>query len=214
MPRLQLTHEMELMGKLRAGHARPLLFVQRKTFRNPAVLYWPQRKGKNAMLPILIVDDEPHIARLIEMTLEPLGQPLVLACDGEQAADLLEKQQFDLVLLDVMLPGVDGFALMDYIAPTGTPVIYAEVDPDNRTVTQNGRAVELTPREFTLLLVLVRARGQALYRDILYERVWGPDAEPNPRALDLHIHRLRKKLDWADKIVTVPKVGYKLLAER
>ena len=39
MPRLQLTHEMELMGKLRAGHARPLLFVQRKTFRNPAVLY-------------------------------------------------------------------------------------------------------------------------------------------------------------------------------
>mgnify|MGYP002227901478 FL=1 len=63
-------------------------------------------------------------------------------------------------------------------------------------------------------MVLVRARGQALYRDILYERVWGPDAEPNPRALDLHIHRLRKKLDWADKIVTVPKVGYKLLAER
>ena len=90
----------------------------------------------------------------------------------------------------------------------------AEADPDNRTVTQNGRAVELTPREFTLLLVLVRARGQALYRDILYERVWGPDAEPNPRALDLHIHRLRKKRDWADKIVTVPKVGYKLLAER
>ena len=166
-----------------------------------------------------------------------------------------------------MLPGVDGFALMDYIAPTGTPVIFltaknavadrvrglklgaydyivkpfapaellarvegllrhtgrraatlrvfdAEVDPDNRAVTQNGRALELTPREFTLLLVLVRARGQALYRDILYERVWGPDAEPNPRALDLHIHRLRKKLDWADKIVTVPKVGYKLLAER
>ena len=90
----------------------------------------------------------------------------------------------------------------------------AEVDPDNRTVTQNGRAVELTPREFTLLLVLVRARGQALYRDILHERVWGPDAEPNPRALDLHIHRLRKKLGWADKIVTVPKVGYKLLVER
>ena len=183
------------------------------------------------MLPILIVDDEPHIARLIEMTLEPLGQPLVLACDGEQAADLLEKQQFDLVLLDVMLPGVDGFALMDYIAPTGTPVIFLTAKNAvadrvrglklgaydyivNRTVTQNGRAVELTPREFTLLLVLVRARGQALYRDILYERVWGPDAEPNPRALDLHIHRLRKKLDWADKIVTVPKVGYKLLAER
>lgn len=216
------------------------------------------------MLPILIVDDEPHIARLIEMTLEPLGQPLVLACDGEQAADLLEKQQFDLVLLDVMLPGVDGFALMDYIAPTGTPVIFltaknavadrvrglklgaydyivkpfapaellarvegilrhtgrrdavlhvwdADIDPDSRTVTRAGRAVELTPRELELLLVLVRAQGQTLYREALYECVWGPDAEPNPRALDLHIHRLRRKLGWEDKIVTVPKIGYRLL---
>ena len=162
------------------------------------------------MLPILIVDDEPHIARLIEMTLEPLGQPLVLACDGEQAADLLEKQQFDLVLL----ARVEGLLRHTGRRAATLRVFDAEVDPDNRTVTQNGRAVELTPREFTLLLVLVRARGQALYRDILYERVWGPDAEPNPRALDLHIHRLRKKLDWADKIVTVPKVGYKLLAER
>ena len=70
MPRLQLTHEMELMGKLRAGHARPLLFVQRKTFRNPAVLYWPQRKGKNAMLPILIVDDAVSYTHLTLPTTE------------------------------------------------------------------------------------------------------------------------------------------------
>ena len=67
------------------------------------------------MLPILIVDDEPSIAQLIAMTLEPLGQPLIIAHDGERAADLLETQKFDLVILDVMLPGVDGFALMDYI---------------------------------------------------------------------------------------------------
>ena len=72
------------------------------------------------MLPILIVDDEPHIARLIEMTLEPLGQPLVLACDGEQAADLLEKQQFDLVLLDVMLPDIDGFEICRSIRASGS----------------------------------------------------------------------------------------------
>lgn len=218
------------------------------------------------MLPILIVEDEPNIAGLIEMTLEPLGQPLVIANDGERAADLIETKQFDLVLLDVMLPGVDGFELMRYIAPTGTPVIFltaknavadrvrglklgaydyivkpfapaellarvegllrhtgrraavltvfdAAVDPDGRTVTQNGRAVDLTPREFDLLLVLVRERGRTLYRETLYERVWGPDAEPNPRALDLHIHRLRKKLGWADKIVTVQKVGYRLEKE-
>ena len=60
------------------------------------------------MLPILIVDDEPHIARLIEMTLEPLGQPLVLDCDGEQAADQQAKHQFGLVQQHVLLPGVAG----------------------------------------------------------------------------------------------------------
>ena len=216
------------------------------------------------MRPILIVEDEPTIADLIEMTLEPLGQPLIKALDGERAADLLETTQFDLVLLDVMLPGVDGFALMDYIAPTGTPVIFltakaavedrvrglrlgaydyivkpfappellarvegllrhtgrraatlqvfdAVIDPDNRTVTQNGVPVELTPREFELLLALVRARGQLLYRDALYERVWGLASEAGARTVDIHIHRLRKKLHWDDKIVTVPKVGYKLL---
>ena len=76
------------------------------------------------MLPILIVDDEPHIARLIEMTLEPLGQPLVLACDGEQAADLLEKQQFDLVLLDVMMPVMDGWEVCRKLrAKDNTPII-------------------------------------------------------------------------------------------
>lgn len=76
------------------------------------------------MRPILIVEDEPAIADLIEMTLEPLGQPLIKAHTGDEAADLLEHTLFDLILLDVMLPGVDGFALMDYIAPTGTPVIF------------------------------------------------------------------------------------------
>lgn len=216
---------------------------------------------------IFCVEDDASIRDIEVYTLQSTGFEAEGFADSAAFFAALKTKTPQLVLLDVMLPGVDGFALMDYIAPTGTPVIFltaknavadrvrglklgaydyivkpfapvellarvegllrhtgrraatlrvfdAEVDPDNRTVTQNGRAVELTPREFTLLLVLVRARGQALYRDILYERVWGPDAEPNPRALDLHIHRLRKKLDWADKIVTVPKVGYKLLAER
>ena len=219
------------------------------------------------MNPILIVDDEAAIAMLVRRILTEAGYRCQAVTDSRAAANLLEKNRYDLVLLDVMMPHLDGYDLLAYLRPTGTPCIFitakdavaervrglnsgaddyivkpfapaellarvegllrhtgrraatlrvfdAEVDPDNRTVTQNGRAVELTPREFTLLLVLVRARGQALYRDILYERVWGPDAEPNPRALDLHIHRLRKKLDWADKIVTVPKVGYKLLADR
>lgn len=148
------------------------------------------------------------------MTLEPLGQPLIKAHTGNEAANLLESTLFDLILLDVMLPGVDGFTLMDYIAPTGTPVIFltakhgggpgaagcgwarmttsssplprqscwpgwkaccatparraatlqafdAVIDPDNHIVTQNGTRVELTPREFDLLLALGPCPGAA-----------------------------------------------------
>ena len=62
-----------------------------------------------------------------------------------------------------------------------------------------------------LLLAPARARGQLLYREALYERVWGLDSNAGPRTVDIHIHRLRKKLHWDHKIVTVPKVGYKLL---
>ena len=65
-----------------------------------------------AMRPILIVEDEPAIADLIEMTLEPLGQPLIKAHTGNEAANLLESTLFDLILLDVMLPGIDGIELL------------------------------------------------------------------------------------------------------
>ena len=216
------------------------------------------------MNPILIVDDEAAIAMLVRRILTEAGYRCQAVTDSRAAANLLEKNRYDLVLLDVMMPHLDGYDLLAYLRPTGTPCIFitakdavaervrglnsgaddyivkpfapaellarvegllrhtgrraatlrvfdAEVAPDNRTVTQNGRAVELTPREFDLLLALVRAQGQALYRETLYERVWGLDAEPTPRALDLHIHRLRKKLNWADKIVTVPKIGYRLI---
>ena len=76
------------------------------------------------MYPVLIVEDEPAIADLIELTLRRLAYPCVQACTGGEAADLLSAQRFDLVLLDVMLPDIDGFALMEFIAPTGTPVIF------------------------------------------------------------------------------------------
>lgn len=217
------------------------------------------------MYPVLIVDDEPAIADLIEMTLETLGYRCVKAADGEAAADLLERQRFDLILLDVMLPGVDGFALMDYIAPTGTPVIFltarasvadrvrglklgaydyivkpfapdellarvdglmrhtgrrdakiklwdVEIDPDACTVTRGGAPVELAPREYALLLTLVQNRGVALYRSVLLERVCGLESDAGPRALDLYISRLRKKLGWGRHIQTVSGIGYRLEA--
>ncbi len=212
------------------------------------------------MNPVLIVDDEKAIADLIEITLQPDYQ-CVKAYSGEQAADLIESRKFDLILLDVMLPGVDGISLMEYIRPTGTPVIFITaktavedrvrglragaydyivkpfaadellarvdglmrhmglrsetirlwdvcIDPRTHTVSKGGVPVSLTPREYDLLMVLVRNRGAALYRDVLFERVWGLDSDAAIRTLDIHISRLRKKLGWSGRLRAVPKIGY------
>ena len=218
------------------------------------------------MKPILIVEDEANIRGLIALSLRRSGYETVQAKDGAEAANLLEKQMFDLVLLDVMLPEIDGFTLIDYILPKSIPVIYitaksslkdrvyglhlgaddyivkpfeplellarvesvlrrsgrgakslkafgVQVDPLAVQVTQNGQPVHLTPREYDLLVQLMRSRGVAIYRSVLYERVWGGEPENDTRTLDLHIQRLRQKLGWADKIETVRGVGYKLKKE-
>lgn len=222
--------------------------------------------GVSRMNKILIVEDEEAISSLIEMSLVRAGYRCETADDGLVAADLIEENVYDLVLLDVMLPGLDGYELMDYLRPTGTPVIFitakgslgdrvkglrlgaddyivkpfevpeliarvesvlrrtgrggqtlhawdVELDTVARTVTKNGVPVALTPREFDLLELLIRNRGMALYRETLFERVWGGEPENDTRTLDLHINRLRKKLGWQTRITTVYKIGYKLERE-
>lgn len=218
------------------------------------------------MYRILVVEDERPISDLIEMNLSEAGYTCVCAYDGLEAANLLEKEGYDLVLLDIMLPKVSGYELLDFIKPLGIPVIFltakgtmadkvkglrlgaddyivkpfeiaelvarvesvlrrtgrggrmlrawdVQLDAVARTVTKAGEPVGLTPREFDLLEQLLRNRGAALYRDALFERVWGGEMDPDTRTLDLHINRLRKKLGWHDKITTVYKVGYKLEKE-
>ena len=75
---------------------------------------------------------------------------------------------------------------------------------------KSGREVLLTPKEFDLLVLLVENKNFALYRETIFEKVWGTELEFETRTLDLHIQRLRKKLDLKDKIVTVYKIGYML----
>lgn len=215
------------------------------------------------MEPVLIVEDEPAIADLIEMTLAPHGYPCRQARSAEEAADLLDAERFSLVLLDVMLPGADGFALMDYIGERDVPVVFvtarAEVadrvrglragaydyiakpfapdellarvdglmrrtgragpglfvwgvviDCARRTVSKDGKPVRLTPREYDLMMMLVRNRGIALYRGVLMDRVWGDECPESTRTLDIHISRLRTKLGWKSCLVSVPGVGYRL----
>ena len=214
---------------------------------------------------ILIVEDETNIARLIQMSLSRAGYSCTVLNDGMEAANCIEQNSFDLALLDIMLPGLDGYALLEYLRPMGTPVIFitaksalkdrvqglrlgaddylvkpfeieelmarvetvlrrtgkggrvltafdVELDTVSRTVTKGGKPLDLTPLEFGLLEQLMRNRGAALYRDVLYERVWGGEMA-DTRTLDLHIQRLRKKLGWQDRIETVYKVGYRLKKE-
>lgn len=76
------------------------------------------------MIHILIVEDEKPISNLIRISLKKAGYLCTCAYNGAEAADILETQRFDLILLDIMLPEIDGFSLMEYIRPMGIPVIF------------------------------------------------------------------------------------------
>lgn len=215
------------------------------------------------MIDILIVEDEQAIANLIHMNLTAEGYRCTTAYDGKQGADLIEQNNYDLILLDIMLPEITGYELLEYVRPMGTPVIFitargslsdriwglkigaddyivkpfqigeliarveavlrrtgkanqllvvddVEIHLDSRIVLKGGSPVELTVKEFDLLVELVRNKNVALYRERLYELVWGEPFTGETRTLDSHIQRLRRKLGWDDKIKTVFRIGYRL----
>ena len=215
------------------------------------------------MLNVLIVEDEQAIANLIYVNLSDEGYRCTCAFDGKQGADFIEKENYDLILLDIMLPEIDGYELLEYIKPLGTPVIFltakgavndrikglklgaddylvkpfqvgellarveavlrrygksekqlsfadVSINTDSRQVIKNEQIIDLTVKEFDLLVELVRNKNVALYRDRLYEKVWGEVFVGETRTLDSHIQRIRKKLGWEDRIKTVFRIGYRL----
>ncbi|MGN0342193.1 MAG: response regulator transcription factor [Roseburia sp.] len=215
------------------------------------------------MIRILIVEDERAISDLIKLNLSKVGYQCICAYDGLEAADLLEEQNFDLIILDIMLPKINGYELMEYIRPLQIPVIFltakatlddrmkgltsgAEdymvkpfevvellarvnivlrryhksesqlrfgdilVDVENQTVTKAGCEVELTPKELELLVFFMRNRNITLFREKIYEEIWGTEYSVESRTLDLHVQRLRKKLNMGDALKTIFKVGYRL----
>ena len=220
------------------------------------------------MKRVLVVEDEASIREMVALNLKMAGWEVVEAPSAERALELMHSEEHcDAALLDIMLPGLDGYALLECLRPQGVPVIFitaksavkdrvqglrlgaddyitkpfaAEelvarmetvlrrtgrggrelcaydvvLDTVNHTARRNGEPVELRRLEYDLLELLMRNRGAALYRDVMYERVWGgePDSE-SLRTVDTHIARLRKKLGWADRIETVTKIGYRLKKE-
>jgi len=215
------------------------------------------------MQKILIVEDEQAIANLIKVNLSDEGYTCTCAYDGKQGADLIESENFDLILLDIMLPEIDGYELLEYVKPLGVPVIFITakgavnerikglrlgaddylvkpfqigellarveavmrrygksekeitfkdviINLDSRQAVKNGHVIDLTVKEFDLLVELIRNKNVALYRDRLYEKVWNEEFFGETRTLDSHIQRLRKKLGWEDYIKTVFRIGYRL----
>ena len=84
------------------------------------------------------------------------------------------------------------------------------IDTESMTVKKDGEELRLTPKEYELLIFLARNPGKALYRETIYERVWGGELEYGSKTVDLHIQRLRKKAGWEKRLISVSKVGYKL----
>ena len=215
------------------------------------------------MAHILIVEDEAHIAQMIGATLALGGYTSETCADGQKAVERIFSGGFDLILLDVMLPGLDGFSVMERVAELDVPVIflsamqqvadkvkglhlgaedyiakpfealellarvevalrrrgrgaqalqYGDIRQDlaAHTVTRGGRPVTLSPKEFELLRVFLQNQDLALSREKLLAMVWGYEFEGETRTVDIHVQRLRHKLGLAGRLVTLPRIGYRL----
>ena len=223
------------------------------------------------MAKILIVDDEQKIREMIRKYAEYEGFEVFEAKDGFEAVQLCKDNQYDIVLMDVMMPNLDGFSAVkeikkskpdlpfimlsalgeeydrvhgfdigvdDYVVKPffskelmmrihailkrthaesdhNTFVLDGlEIDYSARTVSINGERLQLSPKEYDLLVYLVKNIGIAVTREQILENVWGYDFFGDDRTLDTHMKLLRKNLgDYSKYITTLRGVGYRFEKE-
>lgn len=221
---------------------------------------------------VLIVDDEEHIRELIKFNLKKEGYDTEVAVNGAEALKIIREIKFDLILLDLMLPEIDGLEVCkeirrneetsdipvmmitakgeefdkvlglelgadDYITkPFSIRELMARVKAllrrsnvkkeeniikfgdvvvnfKTREVTKGTQNVELTLKEFELLKLLIKNKGNILTRELLLDKIWGYEYIGETRTVDVHIRHLRKKIESDDKnpqyIQTIRGVGYK-----
>ena len=203
---------------------------------------------------ILLVDDEPLIIKGLRFTLEQEGYEILTAADGEEALEVFHSEPVDLVLLDVMLPKLDGIQVCQRIRETSNvPILMLtakgedmdkilgleygaddymtkpfnilevkariktvlrraaqpaaseekkiirvhdmEVNIVNRSVTLGGKEIRLTAKEFDLLQLFITNRGKVFSRETMLETVWKYDYMGDARTVDVHIRRLREKIE-------------------
>ncbi|MBM7541615.1 response regulator [Amphibacillus cookii] len=219
------------------------------------------------MAVILVVDDDPHIRKLISLYLADKQHRVLEAVNGEVALTIMEREPIDLAIIDVMMPEVDGITLTkeirgfyqipilmvtakgesqdkvrgfqagtdDYLVKPFDPVELVlrvnallkrynlslekcnrigdvEVDLDRLTVSDQSQSIELKRKECELLFELSHEPGRIFTRAQLVEKIWGFDYEGDERTVDVHIKRLREKLEPFKqlKITTVRGLGYRL----
>lgn len=223
------------------------------------------------MYQLLLVEDDQRIREVIIDYFQNQTDAqieLEIADNGDTALDLLYEKEYDLVLLDIMLPGADGFEICkeirrssetpiifltargreedvlygydlgcdDYIVkPFSLATLYAKVkallnrskgtilsqelkvgdivlNPRSMTVTVQGEMVELAPKQYMMLKILMENKESVVSRDTLIVRIWGYDYEGEERILDNHMKKLRQALGDAGKqIKTVIRKGYKIV---
>jgi DNA-binding response OmpR family regulator len=217
---------------------------------------------------ILIAEDEPRLASFLEKGLRSNGFVTSVAEDGMKASMMARDDEFDLLVLDLGLPGKDGTEVLRELRSSGQrmPVIILTARDDvsdkvggleggaddyvtkpfrfeellarvrarlrdertvertvlragkvvldlrTRRASTDGRTVDLTAREFTMLEVLIRHAGQVLSREQLLSHVWGYDYDPGSNVVDVYIGYLRRKLG-SNSIETVRGMGYRLITE-
>lgn len=223
-------------------------------------------------MKILIIEDEAKTAAYLKKGLEENGFVADVAADGETGAYVARQGQYDLMILDVMLPGKDGWSVLKELRQRRdeTPVLFLtardavadrvhglelgaddylikpfafsdllarlrtilrrgavrqartlsvadlEIDAQRHKATRRGRPLDLTPKEFLLLSLLARRSGDVLSRTLIAEQVWDINFDSGTNVVDVHIRRLRSKVDdpFETKLVhTVRGIGY-VLEER
>jgi two-component system, OmpR family, response regulator MtrA len=219
-----------------------------------------------------VVDDDPALAEMLGIVLRNEGFHPTFVADGEQAMDAFHEHRPDIVLLDLMLPGISGIDVCRAIrAESGVPIVMltaktdtvdvvlglesgaddyvvkpfkpkelvarmrarlrrsdeappeqltigpphnqVTIDVPAHTVTRKGQEVKLTPLEFDLLVSLARKPRQVFTREVLLEQVWGYRHSADTRLVNVHVQRLRAKIELdpehPEVILTVRGVGYK-----
>jgi DNA-binding response OmpR family regulator len=188
---------------------------------------------------ILLVDDEQSIQTLLSYPLRKEGYDVVQATDGREALQRFDEQPFDLVVLDLMLPRIDGLEVCRQLrSRSSVPIIMLtakseeidkvvglELGADDyitkpfslrefsSRIKATLRRAEMTHAAFELLSALARSPGRVFTRDMLLAQIWGDSAYRDPRTIDVHVRHLREKIELDAKdpeyVFTVRGVGYR-----